>query len=204
MDVLARIRERGRSVLLSHQFLDFGSDFFRPGSVCLGAEVKIVWHVVLSDRAVFLEKFRSDIEVVDVLAIIQLGDDFVDLINLLPLWIGLFTAGENRKQQDLCLGQILAKLGNDSSDAFRDLLGAVAVRVVRPDHHDGYLRLESVDVSVLKAPQDMLGPVATDPQIERLVFREMFFPYRLAWTLPCLGDGVADEQQRTSPGGRGM
>ena len=118
-------------------------------------------------------------------------------------------AREDREQQDFRAGAFRLQLGDDRLHALGGLRGralidlivvlllrpALMSRVVRADHEHDLLRLEAVEVAVLQAPQDMLRAVAADAEVRGLQRRPILLPDRLAFALPAVRDGVAEEDE---------
>ena len=121
----------------------------------------------------------------------------IDLSQLAPLGIEVLGAREDGHQQDLGSRKFRAELVHDGADAVHDLLRGVvfAVGIVGPDHHHGRLGLETREVAVVETPEDVLGAIATDAQVDGVALGVVLGPDLLALPFPTLRDGVADEDQ---------
>ena len=139
-----------------------------PDAVALGAEVQEVGHDVAGDRAVVLEEALADVEILDRLAVVELGDLRVDRRQLVADRARLLAAGEDAQEEDLGLGELLAERLDDGGHAVGDRLGGVRAGVVGADHQDDDLGVDPLDLAVLEPPEDVLGPVAADPEVGRL------------------------------------
>lgn len=72
--------------------------------------------------------------------------------------------------------------------------GLAAAGVVGADHDYGDFWVEGFwECAVLESPDDVLGLVSADAEVEGVVLGEVVFPKLSAGSLPCLGDGVTDE-----------
>lgn len=68
--------------------------------------------------------------------------------------------------------------------------------VVGADHNDGdFCLLLVAKISVVEAPNDVLGAVAADAKVEGVTFAVVFVPSVFAGAFPALGDGVTDEEE---------
>jgi hypothetical protein len=76
-----------------------------------------------------------------------------------------------------------------------DLAGRVVCvgDVVDADEKDGGFGFQAIEVAVVQAPEDMLGVVAADAEVEGMAGRVIFRPDLFAIALPALSDGVSDE-----------
>ena len=129
------------------------------------------------------------------LAVVEAGERLVDLKNFATLRAEGFAARKNAKQQNLGVRLARTDLLHDGGDTFKDVRFGVVVLVgvVRPDHDDGDLGLDLFKLAVFNPPEDVLGAVAVDAEVDDLAFAVKFLPDIFAATLPALRDGVADE-----------
>src|SRR5205823_6180512 len=63
-------------------FLDFLLDRLGPDVIALGTEVQVVRHDRPGQVAFLVEELVADVEVLDILAVVELGNDLVDLLDL--------------------------------------------------------------------------------------------------------------------------
>src|SRR5262249_27329379 len=80
--LLSPFRATGPLTSLLQQLLHVVLDGAGPDSVALLAQVQVVRHDCPGQVAVLVEELRADVLVDDVLAIIELRDDLVDLLDL--------------------------------------------------------------------------------------------------------------------------
>ena len=134
----------------------------------------------------------------DRFAIVELGDTLIDIDVELPKFvIGLLAAGEDAEEEDFCFGAALADEGDDFGDAFGCFLGVLptVAGIVGADHDDGELGVFLIlEVAVLETPDDVLGAVAGDAEVEGVFVGVVLFPDAFSGSFPALGDGVADEE----------
>ena len=98
-----------------------------------------------------------------------------------------------REQQHLRVRLACADLLHDGRDAFEDVALGIVALVVRPDHDDGDLGLDAIQLAVLKTPKHVLGAVAADAEVDDLALAVKFLPDIPAAAFPALRDGVTDE-----------
>ena len=75
-----------------------------------------------------LRKCLADIEILDHLAVVELGDLLVHRLRAARVGSRLLASREDAQEQDLGLGQLLAQLLDDRLDALGDLVGACSSR----------------------------------------------------------------------------
>src|SRR5688572_25512860 len=156
-----------------------------------------VGHDVAGDAAFFVDEFMAKINPDDVLVVHDFLEDLVHLKDFAPLRIWIFTARENGEQENFRGGKFGAQFLDDGADAVSDLFGGVvfAVGIVRSDHQDGGFGAEAFEIPVIQAPEDMLGAVATDAEVDRVVFGETFRPNFFAVIFPTVRDRIANENE---------
>lgn len=169
-----------------------------------------VGHDALGQGAVGCEKLGADIEEEDLLVVSETLHDGVGGFVLLAELVFLVRAArEDGENQDLGVGALLLELGDDGLDAFGGLLGGTLIDgagefllgatlvsgVVGTDHQDDGLGLESVEVAMLEAPEDVLGAVTADAEVGGLEPSPGLFPDGLALTVPTVGDRVTEEDE---------
>ena len=140
----------------------------------------------------------ADVEIGHVFAVVEFLDDLVDLGKFAALGGEILAAGEDAEEEDFGLGGAFLDFFDDGGDAFDDLAGGVvfAVGIVGADHDDGDFGFDAFEVSVLQAPEDVLGAVTTDAEVHGFAIGVMFFPdFFGSAAFPALGDGVADENE---------
>lgn len=190
----------GERRLLTQQRLDTLFDAIRPDLIPGGAEVQEVGHDLFAEGAVCGQELRADVEVGHHFAVGELGDHRVRGVVLDALCVGVVrAAGEDPQEQDLRLGEPGPQLFDDGGDAVGDLFGRVRAGVVGADHDDGELGLNAVDVAVVEPPEDVLGAVAADAEVDGVTRGVGLGPNLFSGPFPALGDGVADEDQVDVP-----
>ncbi len=98
--------------------------------------MQVIVHDLGGNLAV-LHELCADVEILDVLAVVELGDDLVDLDDLGVTFVrNLLTAREDGEHQDLSMRRFVLEVLDDGSDAVGNLFGAVAAGVVGADHKD--------------------------------------------------------------------
>ena len=137
----------------------------------------------------------AEVEESNPLAVVQLVQGLVDLEGLGALGAEILAEGEYAEQQDFSLGQLLAELLDNRSHAFQSLPGRVLIAgdVVDADEDDGNFGFKAVEVAVVEAPEDVLGVIAADAQVEGVAGGVILRPNLFAIAFPALDDGVADE-----------
>lgn len=83
--------------------------------------------------------------------------------------------------------------------AVGNFLGRVVVAVVRADHEHGQLGRDTLDITVIQPPKDVLGAIAADAQVDGVARSVVFVPNGLSAAFPAVGDGVADQQHIDVP-----
>jgi len=199
---------RGARLLGLHRRLGsaqpFGQDRLDrlgPDLVALGVGVQAVGHDPLGKRAVGSEKLVAEVEELHVLAVIELGQFFVDQLDAVHGFFRLLLAlgrpvrppRKNSQQQDFGLRVGGFEFLDDGGVARDDLVVGVAAEVVGADHHDEDLGLHAVELAIFQAPQDVLGAVAADAEVFGVPARELFLPDLLAAAMPAVSDRIPDE-----------
>ena len=182
---------------LVQHFLQRGLHGIGPELVAFFVRVEEIGHDLGGHFAVRRKEDFVDIEKLNVFAIIVFGDEFVDPgigFELLGGVVG-FVARENSQEQDLCLGTFRAGFIDNEFDGIGDGLGLVAVAVVGPDHQDHDFGLDAVEFAVFDSPQDVLGAVATDPEVGGMTRFIGFVPNVFSFCAPTVSDGIAHEQE---------
>src|SRR5262249_56864006 len=104
--------------LLPEQVVDRFLHGIGPNLITLGAQVEEVRHDLFRDRAVRFQELIADVETFYRLAaVVELGNDLVDLLDLLPARGRLLVTREDAQQQDLGLRRALVNLLDDGRDA---------------------------------------------------------------------------------------
>ena len=67
--------------------------------------------------------------------------------------------------------------------------------VVRADHDHGQLGMQALEVAVIEPPQDVLGLIAADAEIQSMPFLVVFLPNFFAAPFPTMRDRIANEEQ---------
>ena len=142
-----------------------------------------VGHDVLGDGAVVLDVLRAEVEVENVFAVVQPGERLVDFQQPAALRAESFATRKNSEQQNFCVRLAAADFVHDGGDAFENVVVRVGVRavlvfarVVGSDHDDGDLGLDTVDLALLKTPEDVFRPVAADAHVDDLALPVKFLP----------------------------
>ncbi len=156
-----------------------------------------IGHDVFGDGAVGLEEDVADIAVENAGVVGEVVEGLVDLEDFAALVVELFSAGEDSEKEDFGFGKFFLEAGDVGADAVEDLTGGMAVEagIVGADHEDGDTGGEAVDVSVFESPEDALGPVAADADVEGFALAVELLPDFGAGAFPALGDGIADEEE---------
>ena len=154
-----------------------------------------VVHDFLREEPLGVEEPLVEVEPDDVLAVGEALDDGVHLfVALAGLVVRSRPAREDRQQEHLRLGMLLADHVDDAPDALCDVLG-VLVLVVRADHHLEELGLVSLKLAVLHPPEEVARLVAAVAEVEdaiRLLQLGEELASLAALALPAVRDGVAD------------
>ena len=165
-------------------------------------------HHVHGDRAVCLQEAVSDVQVPDVVAVVEIGDDFVDPSDRLTELVGRFgSAREDAKQENTRFGERRPERGYDRRDPHRDLLGSVRSgatprEVVRTDHQHHQLGLVSAELSVRHPPKNTLCTVAGDAEVGAVQRPEVLLVDGQSCSAPPVNDRVPHEQTIDPPQGR--
>jgi hypothetical protein len=134
---------------------------------------------------------------------VEPGDGLVDLPDLGPVrMIGLLAPGKDPQEEHAGRGRPGVNLPDDGLDSFdraRRRLGVALADVVGADHEDHDLRADAVELAVLKAPENVLGPVPGDAEVGRLEGSEVLVPDLAAGRPPGVRDGVAEEEDVDTP-----
>src|SRR5688572_18372398 len=159
--------------------------------------MEVIRHDVAGNVAAVIDEFVAEIDPKDILAVREFADDLIHLQDFAALRIHIFTAREDGAKENFGFGQLGAEFLDDRANALGDLVGGIvfAVGIVGANHEDGSFRAEAVDVAVVEPPEHMLSAVTADPEIDRVVFREILSPDFLAGSLPAFGDRVADKDE---------
>ena len=124
---------------LAHQFFDGGLERFRPGGVAVLVGVGAVGDEVSSETAAG-EEGVVHVEVVDHLAVVEGGDQLVDLhVFLAGGVVVVAAAGEDRQDEDLGGGEFRSQQVHDEADVLGGVAWRAAHVVVGADHEDGEL-----------------------------------------------------------------
>ena len=67
--------------------------------------------------------------------------------------------------------------------------------VIGSNHYHSEFGRNAVDVSVFQSPKHMLGPVATDGQVDRIPLAIVVIPDRLSLFDPPVSDGITDHEK---------
>ena len=183
---------------LLHECCEAWGDGIGPDLVAFGVEMEQVGHDFFGEGAVRFEEFRAEVEVVYGFPVVELGDDGVHGLVLVALRVICVTcsAREDAEEEDFGVLRALVDGADDVTDSVGDffwgvLLGAA---VVGADHENDDLGFDAVELTVLDAPEDVLGSVAADPEVGWGVFSEGSLP-DCALASPTCGDGVAEEHE---------
>ena len=153
--------------------------------------------------AVVREKGWVDIEeayVVTVIELSEIGIDGVDDLHALfkgAEWRIVFEPGaarENGQEKDLGRGDLFVDASDDLALAGGDLFGAVVVGVVGANQKDDDFGGEAFEFSLVDAPDDVLGLVATASKVGGLVWAEVMIP-NVRGIGPACDDGVAEKEE---------
>ncbi len=92
-------------------------------------------------------------------------------------------------------GQLFAQLLDDRSHAFQNLPRSVVLvgDIIHADEDDRDFGLKAVEVAVVEAPENVLGVVAADAEVEGVAGSVILAPDLLPVAFPALGNGVANE-----------
>lgn len=83
--------------------------------------VEIIGHDLLEDVAILFDEVRAEVEVVDVLVVVELGEDLIDLKNATTPGADGLGTGEDAEEQDVCMRVTGAFLGDDFGDVCEDV-----------------------------------------------------------------------------------
>jgi putative membrane-bound dehydrogenase-like protein len=157
--------------------------------------MQVVWHDFARDAAILVNEPVAEINPKDILPVREFMDDLIYLQNLSALVVDVLAAREDRTEENFRLRQPGAKLLDDHAHTLGNLFGGVvfAVGIVRADHEDGGFWTEAVDIAVVETPEDVLGAIAADAEIDGVIFGVILFPHFLARAFPALRDRVADK-----------
>ena len=195
----------GFNLLLLGQFLDLWSHRFRPDGVAFLLWMEAIGHDFFGEDSVLGEEGWAEVEVVHGLAIVEIFDVGVNLfVEFAELIVWLFSAREDGEEEDFCFGAFFFYNRDDFGDSLGSLGGVLlgVAGVVCADHDDGELGIFLVlEISILEAPDDVLGAVARDAKIEGIFFGIIIFPDCFSGSFPTLGDGVTDEEDVVRLGG---
>ena len=186
----------------THQFLELGTDRLDPDPVALVIGVKKVGHDLPREIALGVQEPGAEIHEEDILAVSQGREEFVHLVNPFADGVlGRCSTGKDREQKDLGVRMLrpngLHDLFDAGSNPFR-LLVAVTTEIVGADHDHDDLRMDAVEFAVLQTPENLLGRLSGNAQIQRLPWREA----RIAvgsMSRPPVGDRVADQDEIEVP-----
>lgn len=168
----------------------------RPELITMFIRMQEIRHDVGVNLAVVAQENFVDVQESESLAIIELGEVRIDLMNGLQLLrsVSRFVARENGQQQDFRLRTFLAHIADNLFHAFGDLVRRIRIAVVRPNHQHDDFGIQSVQFAMFDAPDDVLRPVAADAEIRRVPRAVGFLPNILAPAAPIVRDGIAHEQ----------
>lgn len=168
-----------------------------------------VAHDFFGKRAVFFEEFVVGIEEGDDGIFRELGlEEGVELLNLGAVGIvGAEATREDAHEDDFGAGGFFEQSFEDFVDGVGDLGGGVDGgfafgEIVGADVDDDDFGLEAVEFTVLEAPEDVLGAIPAEAEIEDFFVFEDRVPSLWAargdvgcggFAAPEVGDGVADE-----------
>src|SRR5258706_2301316 len=149
-----------------------------------------VGHDGFGNGTVALNQLRTEVEVKNVAAIVELGKRLIDLKDLATLRAEGLAAWENAEEQNLRVRLAGADLLHDGSDAFEDvgLAVVILVGIVGADHDNGDPGLDAIELALFKAPEDVLGAVAADAEVDDPALAVKFLPDIFAAALPGLRD----------------
>ena len=148
--------------------------------------------------AVLLEKHITNVTIKHGLIIAKLTDSLVDRRIVQAQRIqGLCAAWKNAEQQDFGIGCFFVNDLNDSLNAGRYLAGVLleVTCVVGADHDHGDLWRHVVELPVLQTPEDVLGSITTDPEIDSMTGCVTVGPDFLSVSFPSMRDRITDEDQ---------
>ena len=87
------------------------------------------------------------------------------------------------------------ELFQDSAHTGGDLVGLVMPAIIGANHQHHNLGVQlSIQVPMVKTPQDMLGAIPANPEIGRSEGRDFLRPHFFTLALPALGNGIAHKQ----------
>jgi hypothetical protein len=160
----------GTGNLFAEQLFQLRLGGVRPDQVAGGVGMQIIGHDVLGNGAIALDQLRADVDVENILAVVEFGERLVDLENFSALGAERFTTRKNTEQNNFCVRLTRADLLDNGGDALKDFgLGIVlVVRIVGANHDDGDLGLDAVELALFKPPEDVLGAVAADAEVDDL------------------------------------
>ena len=107
---------------------------------------------------------------------------FYDIVNLgitdthFVVWV--FTSGENSEQEDFCVRAVLVDFADDGFDTLGGFGGFLEFvsGVVSADHDDGNFGVGRGELPVVESPEDVLGAVAREADVECIARGVIFSP----------------------------
>jgi len=125
-------------------------------------------HHVLGNLAVRLDEEVADVAEDDPVPVVQFVERLVYLEGLAPLGAEVLPEREDAQEEDFGLGQLLAEFLNHGGHSFQDLPGRVVLvgDVVDANEDDRGFWFQSIEIAVVQAPEDMLGVVTADAEVE--------------------------------------
>ena len=200
---------RRRVVLLRGRAEQLGEDGLqgiRPDLVALerGMQLVAIVHHAVEQLAIPIRQFVVDVQIPDPLAVGKFGQIVVDLVDRRH-HRHVVVAREDARDDDggvgsLCLHDVQDRL--KAPGDIRDLVviapgGRGIADVIGAGEQDDDLRIDSVQLSIVEAPEDVLSGVGAPSEVGRVPAEEVLLPvgqqFRIVGSSPAAGDGVALE-----------
>src|SRR2546423_857648 len=104
-------------------------------------------------------------------------------------------AWKDREQKNLRSRSVPAKfIDHGSHPVGRLLRGPILADVVRSDHQDNDLRMETYQLAILQAPKHVIGPIAAKSKVGSLQRSDLILPNLAARIFPALGDRITEKR----------
>ena len=173
--------------------------------------MKEIAHDVHAQGSIGTEEFGAKIEINDFRAVAELCQQRIGVVDFEAIRIGgQRLARKDGLEDDDGIGANLSVLADDLTDPVGDILrGTGVLHVIGADHQEDDLRVQALGLPVGEPPEEILGGIAGDAEIEWVIMGECGGPDLDAGSLPEIGDGIPVKDDvdagalRRRPGGVG-